>query len=550
MHAAMTEQLIEVTTLGDLLLRAANGWPEHDALIFPGRKLSYAQLAARAREQARGLIAIGVTPGEHIGILAPNMPEVIELMFAIALVGAVAVPLNARYKTSELAHVIDNADLRLLFTTCHTADYVDFPQLLCTALPGLATATDPRQLQLDAAPLLRSVVTFESSELPGFMTNSVIAAEIDDTQFEERRARVALRSVCLMMYTSGTTSHPKGCCLSHEALVRSAHEMNRRLEITPQDCMWDPLPMFHLGAILPLLAMVWCGGTYVTDTHFNVDTALEQLEREQPSILYPAFPAIMADLVNHPKFDVGKIPRVRLINNVAPSERLRANIRLIPQAVHISAYGMTEASGISCHGCAAEDDETRATTCGRPYAGVQMRVIDPQNDCEALPGTPGEMQIRGFSLFEGYYKSPEHNAKAFTADGWFRTGDRCAIDSAGRIRYHGRLKDMLKIGGENVAALEIESFLGTHPAVQLVQVVGAPDERLQEVAAAFIQLKAGTVLTEADIIDFCRGRIASFKIPRHVRFVSEWPMSATKIQKYALKQQLEKELAARQRPTA
>jgi acyl-CoA synthetase (AMP-forming)/AMP-acid ligase II len=212
--------------------------------------------------------------------------------------------------------------------------------------------------------------------------------------------------------------------------------------------------------------------------------------------------------------------------------------------MHVSAYGMTEASGISCHGAIDEDDETRATSCGRPYDGVQMRVVDPDSGRELGAGERGEMRIRGFSLFEGYYKAPQRTAEAFDEDGWFRTGDLCSIGAGGQVCYHGRLKDLLKIGGENVSPLELESFIGTHPAVQVVQVVGVPDTRLQEVAAAFIQLRPGTSASAEDIVAFCRGRIASFKIPRHVRFVSEWPMSATKIQKHVLREQLERELEA------
>ena len=326
--------------------------------------------------------------------------------------------------------------------------------------------------------------------------------------------------------------------------MRSALCENRRFEVRTEDCVWDPLPMFHMSAILPLLSMVWSGAAYLTDTHFNATRALQQIHDEQPSILFTAFPAIFADIVNHPDFDAKRLTRLRLVNNVAPPERLRLNMQIIPQAVHVSAYGLTEASGVSCHGSAREDDATRAVTCGKPFDGVQMRVVDPDSCRELPPGERGEMQIKGFSLFEGYYKLPELNAEVFTGDGWFRTGDLCAIDAKGLVSFHGRLKDLLKIGGENVAALEIESFLSTHPAVQLAQVVGVPDARLMEVAAAFIQLRAGASCTADELQDHCRGRIASFKIPRHIRFVTEWPMSATKVQKFVLRDLLLRELAA------
>jgi acyl-CoA synthetase (AMP-forming)/AMP-acid ligase II len=302
--------------------------------------------------------------------------------------------------------------------------------------------------------------------------------------------------------------------------------------------------MFHMSAILPLLAATWSGATYITDTRFDAATALPQILAEQPTILFTAFPAIMAGILNHPDFDARRLARLRLVNNVAPPERLKLNMRALPQAVHVSAYGLTEASGVSCHGSAEEDEETRATGCGKPFDGVQMRVVDPATGAELPAAQRGEMQIRGYALFEGYYKAPERNAEAFTPDGWFRTGDLCAIDVNGVVSFHGRLKDVLKVGGENVAAMEVEAFLAAHPAVQLAQVVGVPDERLQEVVAAFIELRPGTHASAEEIIAYCRGRIASFKIPRHVRFVSEWPMSATKVQKFVLRERLVAELAS------
>lgn len=218
-------------------------------------------------------------------------------------------------------------------------------------------------------------------------------------------------------------------------------------------------------------------------------------------------------------------------------------MKIIPGAVHVSAYGLTEASGVSCNGAVDEDNDARANTSGKPYEGLRIRIIDVETGEEVAQGKQGEIIIKGFSLFEGYYKSPGKTAETLDEDGWLHTGDLGAADEQGRISYRGRIKDMLKVGGENVAAVEIESFLLGHPAVELVQVVSMPDAKLDEVAAAFVQLKAGATCTEQEIVDFCQGKIASFKIPRHVRFVEEWPMSATKIQKFKLQEMLTAELA-------
>jgi acyl-CoA synthetase (AMP-forming)/AMP-acid ligase II len=548
----MDSHLVEVTTLGDLLLRAANKWPDDEALVFPGKRLTYAQLAERAKEKAHALQGMGIQPGDHVGILAPNLVEVVEVLFGIALSGAVAVLVNARYKTTELAYVIENADLKVLFTTNRIADYVNFVELLYAALPGLGTASNPLALDLDSAPLLRSVIMMEDSAQDGVVSWKRFQAYAEQVGHEEmwrRRSQVALSDPCIMMYTSGTTANPKGCRLSHEALVRNAREMGVRFEITAQDRQWNPLPMFHMGAILPLISVIWAGARFITDTHFDADSAIRAIGEEKPTIFFTAFPTIMAALVNHPDFDVRNMPQLRLVNNVAPPNQLKKNMEILPNAVHVSAYGLTEASGVSCNGSADEDDETRAHTCGKPYSGVQLRVVDLETGEETAPGERGEVTIRGFSLFEGYYKSPEKTAEAIDKQGWLHTGDIAITDREGRVSYQGRIKDMLKVGGENVAAVEIESYITNHPAVQLVQVVGVPDNILFEVAAAFIQLKPGKTCTEQEIIDYCHGKIASFKIPRHIRFVEEWPMSATKIQKFKLQELLTRELELAEQPS-
>jgi fatty-acyl-CoA synthase len=259
------------------------------------------------------------------------------------------------------------------------------------------------------------------------------------------------------------------------------------------------------------------------------------MQDEKVTVAFPSFPTIMQDLLNHPDFEKTDLSSLKRLNNVAPPDLLRQFQDAFPQAVQTGAYGLTEAGGVIAFNHPDESLEKRLHTCGKPMPGLQAKIVDPDTLEEKATGEQGEILLKGYSVFDGYYKAPEKNEEAF-ADGWFRTGDLCAIDADGGIEFHGRIKDMLKVGGENVAALEIESFLLTHPSVNMAQVIGVPDDRLSEVACAYIELHDGESMTSDDLIAFCKGKIASFKIPRHVRFVTEWPMSSTKIQKFVLRE--------------
>lgn len=534
-----TQRPIEATTLGDLLLRSAQCHPQRDALVFPDCALTYAELWQAAVTRARSLHALGIGRGDHLGILLPNGPEYIELLLGAVLCGAVAVPINARNKAAELAYVIENADLRGLVTSDAISEYADFGGLLETAFSELQAADDPLALQLPGAPKLEFMVMLGAPRA-GFVSEATFDAAADEVSEErifELRSRVRLSDPCIMMYTSGTTAHPKGCPMSHENLVRNGINMNKeRYLLTEEDRFWTPLPMFHMSSILPMVCCFDAGAAMLTMRRFEAGLALEMLERERATIAFPSFPTVTNDLITHPDFPVRDLSRLRRLNNVAPIDVLRRFQEAFPQAVQTGAYGLTEAGGVIAFNHPDEDLERRLTTCGVPFSGIEVRITDPEDDQRTLPtGERGELWIRGYSVFEGYYRAPEKNAEAF-ADGWFRTGDLCSLDAAAAIAFHGRIKDMLKVGGENVAAVEIESHLQTHPAIKFAQVIGVPDPRLQEVAAAYVELHEGAALGEQDVIDHCRGQMAGFKVPRYVRFVTTWPMSATKVQKHRLRE--------------
>jgi acyl-CoA synthetase (AMP-forming)/AMP-acid ligase II len=349
-----------------------------------------------------------------------------------------------------------------------------------------------------------------------------------------------------MLYTSGTTANPKGCLITHEAQVRNSIALGRhRYRLTHEDRFWSPLPMFHIASVLPMLAIFDVGGTYLTMSYFDAGIALDMLERYEVTATYPCFVTIMQGLIYHPNFTRTNLSRIKLMNSnfaVQPPAVAESIMRAMPQALQVGSFGMTETAGTVCTGSPEEAELLRITRLGKPLPGLEVRIVEPVSGHEARTGQRGEVLVRGYSLLEGYHKDAEKTAQAIDREGWFHTGDIGSLDEHGTIMFHGRYKDMLKVGGENVAAAEIEAYLVTHPACEIVQVVGAPDARYDEVAAAFVQLKAGETTTEQELIDYCRGEIATFKVPRYVRFVEEWPMSGTKIQKFRLREQITSEL--------
>jgi fatty-acyl-CoA synthase len=369
---------------------------------------------------------------------------------------------------------------------------------------------------------------------------------VSEDEVRTLQERVRIRDIALLMYTSGTTARPKGCLLTHEALVRHAGNVARnRFLLTAQDRYWDPLPLFHIGGIVPLLSCLFVGATFVHVGHFTPDVALTQLEGERCTVAYPAFETLWVGVLNHPRFPDADLGRLRLIQNIATPERLIYLQSRLPHVVELSSYGATECASNLTLPLPDDDYEARMYTLGGPLPGIEVKIVDPDSGEQREPGVVGELCFRGYSRFEGYYKDPELTAATIDAAGWFHSADLAKLDADGRLVYAGRLKDMLKVGGENVSALEVEDYISRHDGVDIVQVVGAPDARYGEVPAAFIQLKPGAQLAEAGVLEFCLGRIATFKVPRYVRFVTEWPMSGTKIQKFVLRDVIAAELVER-----
>ena len=537
-----------INTLGALLRDRAERWPDQEALVFPERRETLAEMNLMARNWAKALIARGVQTGDHVGILLTTRPEFMDILFGIAMAGAVCVPVNARYQPGELAFLINDADLVCLITTGRVADSLDFGDRLLSALPSLESRGDTESLALPEAPKLRSIICVDDP-CPERLVPAAKALDerirISDLEVDARIDDVDPQSIALILYTSGTTANPKGCLIRHRGIIGNSRNLGRRYDIGKGDRFWSPLPIFHIAGILPMVSIVDAGGAYLTIPNFDAGLALEMLEREKATHAYPCFVTIMQDLIAHPRFASTNLSSVRLMNAnfaVQPDAIRDAMSAAMPHTIMVGTYGLTEGSGTICTSRMTDSWQARGWRLGVPLDEWEVRIVNVETGADCATDERGEIVARGPNMLAGYYNAPDKTAKVIDANGWFHTGDIGSFDADGQIMFHGRTKDMMKVGGENVAAAEIEAVLQTHPAVKLAQVTGIPHPRYVEVPAGFIELREGAKVSESELIAHCTGKLASFKLPRHIRFVNEWPMSTSKIQKFRLRDILVAEL--------
>ena len=517
----------EPATIVDLLDQASDR-AVGEALVFPGERASYPELVRRSLDMARSLRSLGIGKGDAVGILADGGVDYLAFMFGAMRIGAVITPVNSRYKAYELRYLLGHSGVRLL--ACGQS----FVPLVIEAMESSVHE-------------LTTLVVLDGEGPSGFVSRGAFdaaATTIGDSDIAAIQRQLVPDDDAIILYTSGTTARPKGCVHSHRSAVAQSGSLGiERLNLQPADRYWTPLPLFHVAAFASILAVLRAACTLCHGGHFAPEAALEMLASERATVAFPAFETIWLAVIGAPGFAAADLSALRIVINIGSPERLRRMQEAIPGAVQLSSIGATEAGGFISIGLVTDSLSDRVNTCGLPMPGMQVRVVDPETGEDQQPGEPGEFLYRGVSRFVRYHRDPLVTAERIDPDGWFHSGDVVTQDANGRLNYLTRLKDMLKVGGENVAALEIEDYLTRHPAVSIVQVVAAPDARYVEVPAAFIELRPGAQVTEAEIIDFCIGRIATFKVPRYVRFISDWPMSGTKIQKFRLRELIAADLA-------
>ena len=537
---------INVTSLGDLMDMQAERYGDKDAIVFPEGRYSYQDIANYAQNISKALLALGVEPGDRVGYFLQECIDTIGIIIGAAKIGAITAPINSRFKTTELEQVIVHAGMKVIFTSS-PAVATDFNGLINETFPQIAESPSQR-LDFPEAPELEALITLDDIERPGTFNLSDVdemALTISDEAVADRQAGVRVRDTAIIMYTSGTTAMPKGAMLSHESFSRYASSVKQRMILTEDDIFWAALPMFHIGGVAFVLASLFVGSTFIHTGNYNPDVALQQIREERPTVVLPAFETIWVPVVNHPDREDDDFDSVRVVMVVGVPERLRQFQEQTPHAPILNCFGQTEVCAFLSLSELDDQPELRFTKGGFPMPGMEAEVHDPDTG-EVLPnGSVGELWYRGPNMFDGYFRDQELTEEVFDQRGFFKTGDICEIDSDGRVTFVSRLKDMLKVGGENVSAAEVEGYLITHPAIALAQVVSAPDERYVEVPAAFIQLKPDMDATEEEIIEFCKGKIATYRIPRYVRFVDDWPMSGTKIKKIVLREMIASELKSK-----
>lgn len=521
------------TTLSELLRQTTETDPNALAIVSDDRRMTYGELSERVRRLAGGLLEMGVAPGDHVGVMLPNRTEFLEVYFAASWIGAVIVPLSVHLRSVELEYVLDHSAISVLFAPGEL-DGADYVEMLCELRPTLPALREvvivgPDRDALDGLP---GWTPYDSA----FSTRSVLSP-----------APVDPGSVAMILYTSGTTGAPKGVMLSHRNIVSTAVNENRALEITSADSFLLVVPFFHVfGAVVGIVCATAAGAAMVLQENFEAEHVLAAIEKENCTVLFGT-PTMFVLMLTAPTFHTHDLTSLRTgMIAAAPCpvevvkdimEKMRCNVAI--------SYGLTETSPALTVTCFDDPPAIRAETVGRALPGIELRVVDETR--HPLPfGSTGELACRGYAVMQGYYNDARQTAEIIDAEGWLYTGDLATIDAQGYVRIVGRKKDLIKQGGMAIFPTDIENFLHRHPSVEQVAIVGVPDPVLGERIRAYVKRRAGHGLRESDIIEFCRGRIAEYKIPRDVTFIESFPLTASgKIKKATLREMARKSAVER-----
>ena len=540
------------STIGDHLNHVAAGDPTHPALIVPqqGVRWSYGEFVAEVDALAAGLLALGIEPGDRVGIWSPNCYEWVLTQFATARIGAIMVCINPAYRLFELEYALNKVGCKAIISAevFKTSRYLAMLEELA---PELAESK-PGNLRSARLPHLRIVIRMGQAETPGMFNFGAVCAMAGAAE----RARMHAVSATLdpadpinIQFTSGTTGMPKGATLTHSNILNNAWFAGQTMHFTRDDVLCIPVPMYHcFGMVLGTLLCVAHGATMVLPCEvFDPRPVLRAVQEERCTALHGVPTMFIAELdsPDFHRFNVSSLRTGIIAGSTCPIELMRRLIDEMSLTEIVIGYGQTECSPIDTMTAIDDPLEARVTTVGRAHTNWEIRIVRDDGTTSDI-GETGEVCARGYGVMSGYWDDGARTAETIDANGWLHSGDLGDMDASGYVRITGRIKDMIIRGGENIYPREIEEFLYTHPGIQEVQVFGVPDERYGEQVAAWVRVRAGSVLSEDDVLAFCDGRIAHFKIPRYVKFVDEFPMTVTgKIQKFIMRTRFSKELGLR-----
>jgi len=536
----LSMQLLDYT-LGDILEKWAYETPDAEFIVYPDRnlKFTYHQFNERVDQLAKGLLYIGVQPGDKIGIWASNVPDWTTLMFASAKIGAVLVTINTNYKLSELEYILQQSEINTLFLIDGYRDS-DFVQMITELVPELKTQAR-NSLKSAKFPMLKNVAFIGPNKHRGMYTTPelmLLGSHVDDIELEGVKEAVDCHDVANMQYTSGTTGFPKGVMLSHHNILNNGFSVGECMKYTANERLLVCVPLFHcFGCVLAVCAIVSHGATMVFTEDFDPLMVLAAVQKEKCTAIYGVPTMFIAEL-NHPMFDMFDLSSLRtgiMAGALCPIETMKQVMTKMYAKDIIIVYGLTESSPGMTATRTHNSAEVRSSTVGFELPNVEVKIINPKTGEICKVGEQGEICCRGYNVMKGYYKNPDETQNAIDREGWLHSGDLAVKTKEGFYKITGRLKDMIVRGGENIYPREIENYLFQMEKIEAVEIAAVPSKRFGETVGAFIKVKEGERLSEEEVADFCRGKIARFKIPKHIFFIPEFPLTASgKIQKYKL----------------
>jgi fatty-acyl-CoA synthase len=544
-------------TIGVHFDEAASRWSDRDALIVRQQDVrwTYAELKTKVDAFAAGLLALGLTPGDRVGIWSPNKSEWVITQFATAKAGLILVNINPAYRLAELEYALNKVGCKALVTASEfkTGNYVG---MLRELAPEIDRST-PGKLQAKRLPALATLIRIGRGEARGFLRFDDVlgmGGERHRAQLVGLAPELQFDDPINIQFTSGTTGTPKGATLTHHNILNNGFFIGEAMQLTDRDRVCIPVPLYHcFGMVLGNLACITHGAAMVYPSEgFDPLATLEAVAAERCTALYGVPTMFIAELghAEFKRFDLSSLRTGIMAGSPCPIEVMKRCVSEMNMGEVTIAYGMTETSPVSTQTSAEDSLERRVSTVGRVHPHVEIKIVDAEGRI-APPGTPGELCTRGYSVMLGYWSDEERTAEAIDRAGWMHTGDLASIDSEGYCNIVGRIKDMVIRGGENVYPREIEEFLFRHPAIEAVQVVGVPDLKYGEELCAWVKLKPGATASAGDIQGFCRGQIAHYKIPRYIKFVDAFPMTVTgKVQKFIMRDETIKELGLSEQKTA